>query len=73
MDTSDVNKLGTRDASCPIAWYVNPRTAALVKSEPAAVSAGQQSTLKVMSQHEPVTLALSIAAQHAHTGNNKAQ
>ncbi len=39
IDTSDVNKLGTRDASCPIAWYVKPRTAVLDASEPLELSA----------------------------------
>ena len=44
MATSDVNRAGTRDASCPIAWYVKPRTAVLVMSDPEDVSA-QQPTL----------------------------
>ena len=42
IDTSDVNRSGTRDASCPIAWYVKPRTAVLVMSDPEDVSAQKQ-------------------------------
>ena len=41
MATSAVNRAGTRDASCPIAWYVKPRTAVLVMSDPEDVSAQQ--------------------------------
>ena len=41
MATSAVNRAGTREASCPIAWYVKPRTAVLVTSDPEDVSAQQ--------------------------------